>query len=52
MITATELERPAAEGVARPLLSLVAPMEGENPRVRQGIGDMVRDILDQCGDQI
>jgi hypothetical protein len=52
MITATELERPAAEGVARPLLILVAPAEWANPRVRQGIGDMVRDILDQCGYEI
>jgi hypothetical protein len=52
MTTATDLERPAVEALARPLLDELDPTVLGSPRVRQMIGDMVRELLEHYGFEI
>jgi hypothetical protein len=52
MTTATDLERPAVEALARPLLDELDPTVLDSPRVRQMLGDMVRELLEQYGFEI
>lgn len=52
MTTATELERPVVEALARPLVDALDPAILDSPRVRQMIGDMVRELLERYGFEI